>query len=60
MIRAAFLILTLSASTCVAPVSDGGCLAYGAQRGTMPPLGMSPLDDWVAVLDTSMTGACFP
>ena len=58
MIRAALLCLALAG--CVAPASDGGCLAYGAQRADMPALGMSQLDDWVAVLDSAMTEACFP
>ncbi len=58
MIRAAILCLTLAG--CVSPASDGGCLTYGAQRSDMPALGMSPLDDWVAVLDSAMTEACIP
>lgn len=55
------LLLCLILAGCAAPpASDGGCLAYGAQRATMPPLGTSALDDWVAVTDTAMTGACAP
>lgn len=54
------LLLLLALAGCVQPANDEGCLAYGSQRATMPPLGMSPLDEWVAVLDSAMTGACFP
>lgn len=52
------VIVCLTIAGCAAPVSDGGCLAYGAQRATMPPLAMAPVDAWVAVLDTAMTAAC--
>lgn len=59
MTRAMILCLVLAG--CVGqPATNGACLAYGAQRATMPPLGTEALDEWVAVLDTAMTGACFP
>ena len=55
------LLLCLALAGCVQTVpGDAGCLAYGTQRATMPPLGMDPLSEWTAVLDSSMTGACHP
>lgn len=59
MTRALLLLLAL-AGCAPPPQSDAGCLAYGAQRATMPPLGMSDLDAWVATLDSALTAACFP
>lgn len=35
-----------------------GCTTYGIQRASMPPLGMAPIDNWVAVTDTAMSEAC--
>jgi hypothetical protein len=54
------LILTLALSGCVATASpDAGCAAYGEARATMPrPLVDEPLPQWVAALDSRMTGAC--
>lgn len=55
----ALLLLALALAGCVQTVpGDAGCMVYAQQRATMPPLGMDPLDEWVAVLDSSMTGAC--
>ncbi|MGL6208709.1 MAG: hypothetical protein ACRC14_02625 [Paracoccaceae bacterium] len=52
---ALFLVLTACAG---AVVVDVGCATYGDLRASMPPLGMSALDEWVARLDSAMTGAC--
>lgn len=54
------LALTLALSGCVAAVSpDAGCAAYGEARTTMPrPLGEGLLPQWVATLDSRMTGTC--
>jgi hypothetical protein len=41
---------------CVTP--EGGCVTYGINRPSMPPLAMSDLDAWVATLDSAMTAAC--
>jgi hypothetical protein len=60
MIRAFALCLALSG--CVASpapvVVDVGCLTYGQQRATMPPLGLGAVDRWAAETDSAMTGAC--
>ncbi len=39
-------------------VAGDGCTTYGTQRASMPPLGMSPIDAWVATTDSAMTAAC--
>lgn len=50
------LVLTACAAGAIV---DAGCNAYGEMRLTMPrPLGEGPLAEWVAVLDSRMTGAC--
>ena len=55
------LLLALALAGCVQTVpGDAGCLAYGTQRATMPPLGMDPLSEWTAVTDSALTAACFP
>lgn len=54
------LLLCLALAGCVQTVPGDACLVYGQQRATMPPLGMDPLSEWTAVLDSSMTGACHP
>jgi hypothetical protein len=35
-----------------------GCTTYGQQRLSIPVLGTDALSQWVARLDTAMTGAC--
>jgi hypothetical protein len=53
------LILFLALTACAAAVSLGpGCTTYGQQRLSMPALGADALSQWVARLDTAMTGAC--
>lgn len=41
---------------CVQP--EAGCVTYGIQRPSMPPLGMAPIDAWVATTDSAMSEAC--
>ena len=41
-----------------APVMSAGCLTYGSQRQSMPPLGTDVVSEWVAVTDTALTEAC--
>lgn len=41
---------------CVQP--EAGCVTYGSNRPSMPPLAMAPVDAWVAKLDSAMTAAC--
>jgi hypothetical protein len=59
-IKAALLCALLGG--CVsAPVSgDAGCRTYGFQRASMPTLGADAVSEWVAVMDSAMTGACRP
>ena len=39
--------------------SDAGCLTYEVARPSMPrPLPDTPLGEWVANVDVSLTGAC--
>ena len=59
MTRALLLCLALAGCVQAAP-GDAGCIAYGAQRATMPPLGTDPLSEWAAVTDSALTAACFP
>jgi hypothetical protein len=58
MIRAFALCLALSGCVASPVVIDAGCLTYGQQRATMPPLGLGAVDRWVAETDSAMTGAC--
>lgn len=41
---------------CVQP--EAGCVTYGIQRPSMPPLGDDAVSAWVAKTDGAMTGAC--
>lgn len=59
MIRALLLCLVLAACG-HQPTPEAACEVYGQHRADMPALGMSALDEWVATLDSAMTGACFP
>ena len=43
---------------CVSAASDAGCATYGAQRPSMPPLGLDALSRWVDVADGAMTATC--
>lgn len=53
------LVLCLFTAACAAAAIDAGCSAYGEMRLSMPrPLGAGPLAEWVARLDSRMTGAC--
>jgi len=59
---------TLSAIALLTPMSlcagmmgsgDAGCLTYAVERQDMPrPIPATPLGQWVADVDTAMTGAC--
>lgn len=53
-------LLCLVLTACAGAIGiDAGCSAYANARITMPrPLGTGPLDQWVAVLDATMTGVC--
>ncbi len=52
-------LLCLALTACAAAVAlDAGCTAYGEARLSMPALGADPLSQWVAELDSRMTGAC--
>lgn len=52
---ALFLILTACAG---AVVVDVGCNAYAESRSQRPTLGADAVSEWVAELDSAMTGAC--
>mgnify|MGYP003405098349 FL=1 len=54
--RWAVLALCGLLTGCVTP--EAGCATYGIQRPSMPALGDTPVDAWVARLDGAMTGAC--
>lgn len=58
MLGARWAVLALCGllAGCVTP--EAGCITYGIQRPGMPPLGMAPVDAWVAKLDSAMTAAC--
>jgi hypothetical protein len=46
---------------CVTPQPvqiDAGCLTYGQQRRTMPPLTIDERSGWIAETDTAMTATC--
>lgn len=58
MTRAVLLLLALAG--CAQTTPEAACLVYAQQRATMPPLGMSALDEWVSVTDSALTAACFP
>jgi hypothetical protein len=50
------LALALALAGCVTP--DAGCITYGTQRPSMPPLPDGAIGAWVATTDTAMTRAC--
>ena len=53
------IALFLALTACGGAVAMGaGCSAYGNARLSMPPLGVDPVSQWVAVLDTRMTRVC--
>ncbi len=54
--RWAVLALCGLLAGCVTP--EAGCITYGIQRPSLPPLAMTPVDAWVARLDSAMTAAC--
>lgn len=52
------LLICLMLGGCVSAASDAGCATYGAQRPSMPPLGLDALSRWVDVADGAMTATC--
>lgn len=53
------LMICLMLGGCVsAAATDSGCATYGAQRPSMPPLGLDALSRWVDVTDGAMTATC--
>ena len=52
------IALCTALAGCVTP--EAGCVTYGLQRATMPPLPDDPLGRWQAVTDSAMTKACRP
>lgn len=53
------LIAFLALTACAGAIAIGaGCQTYGNLRLSMPELGTDPVSEWVAVLDSAMTGAC--
>ena len=53
------LLICLALGGCVsAAATDSGCATYGAQRPSMPPLGLDALSRWVDVADGAMTATC--
>lgn len=51
-------IILLALGACAPVLADSGCNVYGNARLSMPPLGTDPVSQWVAVVDSGMTGAC--
>lgn len=53
------LLAAFTLSACTAVVSpDAGCASYEEARTVMPQLDLGPVSQWVAALDSRMTGTC--
>jgi len=53
-----FALCAVLTACAAATVLDAGCTAYGEMRGTMPLLSADPVSQWVAMVDSRMTGVC--